>query len=83
MRTEKEIKDKIKWLKDAMFKNCEAHYKNEIPEEHFHMLYSQIWDEMVTLYWCLGFSRTGASRVVAVEILDIGKLAAAEVDTSE
>ena len=83
MRTEKEIKAKIEFLKDMMFKNCKAHYENKIPEEHFHTLYSQIWDELVTLYWCLGFSRVSASRVVAVEILDIGKIAAAEVDISE
>lgn len=83
MRTEKEIKAKIESLKDMMFKNCKAYYENKIPEEHFHTLYSQIWNELVILYWCLGFSRVNASRVVAVEILDIGKIAAAEADTPE
>lgn len=69
MRTEQEIRNRIREMETAMRDAITNYYKKEWKEEFFAKIYSTIWDNMRELHWALGMTQTEASNLVARKVM--------------
>ena len=69
MRTEQEIRNRIREMETAMRGAITRYYKKEWTEEFFAKVYSTIWDNMRELHWVLGMTQEEASNHVAKKVM--------------
>ena len=69
MRTEQEIRNRIHEMEHVMKIAITRYYRKDDSPEIFEKIYSDVWDEMKTLYWVLGMTQTEASNHVARKVM--------------
>lgn len=78
MRTEKEVKDQLDYLKGVMETAMRRYFKDGA-EDEFARIYSHVWDEMKHLYWVLGFEPVEAARNVGTSMTDLFNTVRADI----
>ena len=64
MRTEKEINERIEELDKKLIRALQLKRTGALNSADFELLYSDVWDEELALYWVLGCDRRGAVMAV-------------------
>ena len=83
MRTEQEIRNRIREMETAMRGAITKYYKKEWKEEFFAKMYSCIWDNMRELHWALGMTQEEASDVVATKVLRMSDEIQASIENKQ
>ena len=69
MRTEQEIRDRIDELDKKLIRALQLKRTGALNSAGFELLYSDVWDEELALYWVLGCDRRGAVMTVGKKFM--------------
>lgn len=69
MRTEHEINERIEELDKKLIRALQLKRTGALNSAGFELLYSDVWDEELALYWVLGYDRRSAVMTVGKKFM--------------
>ncbi len=69
MRTEQEINERIEELDKKLIRALQLKRTGALNSAGFEVLYSDVWEEELALYWVLGYDRRSAVMIVGKKFM--------------